>query len=153
MPFFLNSNTRLARAKYSHNVVARHSRSICRQTLVPPSLFLRVTIPPPLPISPPLVFIFLVPPVPFPSFYRLRALVVRDVLLSIHMTDPAAISFLSPHLFSHLFFSVGRYHIFTPPSEHDGALRSCFLPALVFYPISRNDTMLQSTNHRPFCEA
>jgi hypothetical protein len=50
-------------------------------------------------------FVLLVSPVPFPSFYRLRALVLRGVLLSIHMNDAAVVSFLSP-IFSFPF--VGR---------------------------------------------
>lgn len=101
------------RAKYSYNVVSRHSQSICRQTLVSPLLFLQITILCPS-LTLPLFFY------PFwslrflsPRFYRLRALVLRDVLLSIHMTDAAVISFLFlPNFFP---FSVGRYHIFTAP--------------------------------------
>ena len=65
----------------------------------------------------------------FHLVYPLRALVLRNVLLS-----PTPLSSLSlPPKFS-LFLSSGTIYLL--PAKHDNALYSYFLSTLVFYPIS-----------------
>ena len=80
--------------------------------LVPPFFFSKLLSSAP-PYLPPSTFYPSGPSGSFPLVYRLRALALRDVLLFIHMTDAAVISFLfSPNF---LLFSFGRYHVFTAP--------------------------------------
>ena len=67
--FFLYMNTRPTRAKYSQNVVARRGLLVVGRSS--PRLFFSKLLSSASPYLSPLHFIFLVPPAPFPSFYRL----------------------------------------------------------------------------------
>src|SRR5260221_12689515 len=106
------------RANYSHNVVARRL-FVVRRSFSPS--FSSSYYPPPLPISS-VYFYSSGASGSFPLVYRLRALVLRDVTLSINMTDAAVISFLSPPFFFPFSFELS--FIFIP-------LHTCLCTQLV----------------------
>ena len=138
MPFFLlNLNTRPARAKYSHNVGARHSQSICRQTLVSLPLFLQVTTLR-LSLSLRLYFYCSGPSGSFPLVLPITS--ARCSRRSaIHLYDrPCCYLFHFPLFFFSLFLSGATIYLLPPPD-----MMMLYALTLVPYPISRNSTMLQ----------